>query len=141
MLRIGQGSDVNKPTCLTPCLSSPSHCPWDILSLPGNTFLCGKVWTGQEGQERTGISSLVSGYVESGLEASAALIGDHSCLLEDRPGSQSVHCLGPSLPTAETCLSTWSRPKGELANLWVPPPTEHVEDVIIPLPLGSGTSR
>lgn len=81
MLWIGQGYDVNKPACLIPCLSSPCHFPWDILSLLGNTFLCAKVWTGQEGQERTGISPLVSGYVESDLLESAALIWDHSYLL------------------------------------------------------------
>lgn len=37
--------------------------------------------TGQEEQERTGINSLVSDYVESDLQESEDLVWDHGCLL------------------------------------------------------------
>lgn len=73
--------------------------------------------TGREEQERTGINSLASDYVESDLEESEDLVWDHSCLLL---GTGLV----PRMSTALFLLSLqlkdvspWSSPKEELAPI------------------------
>lgn len=115
-----------------------SGTPLRTSPLLGNTFLCGQVWTGQEGHHLLGErlrGKRLGKVCSSGL-------GPQMPPLGDRSGSQSVHSLGCSLPTAAGCLHGQSQRVRTCESVGPPHPRLSMHKLSpIHCPQGQGPQR